>query len=168
MRLARAAPTLRIPFSGVYWFFQLPFSQPPPNSFIEYGVPTEKSYRATGGLPMQMEAYQHLGTMIELTCCRAIQVEVTNADPLGHETLLELVLWDTSRGGKPHISLGMLPAASTPNLGIAAQSTVTFPIPAQRRIQRFDAISVRFHRPPFRRMRSAHMAVAGFVLVPSI
>jgi hypothetical protein len=115
---------------------------------------------------MLMEAHQHLGTTVTLTCCRAIQVELTNADPFGAETLLELILWDTTQRGKPSLSLGMLPVESRPTLGVPTPAAITFPLPASPRIQSFDAVSVRFHRPQFRRTRSVRIALESFVLLP--
>jgi hypothetical protein len=162
----RSAVTRRIPFAGVYWFFHPPFLQIPKDSFTEHGAPTEKSYRSTGGLPMVMEAHQHLGTVVPLTCCRAIQVEFTNAEPLGGETLLELVLGDT--GSKRRMTLGLLPVDSTGVSGIPRTQVLTFRLPGSPRIRQFDAVAVRFHRPQFRRTRSARISLQSFVLVPPI
>ncbi len=157
---------LRIPFNGVYWFFQPPFSRPPQSSITEHGLPTDKFFRSTGGLPLIMEAHQHLGVPMQFSCCHAIQVELRNADPFATETLLELVLWDTTLLSKPRQSLGLVPVQSTPAGGLATSETLTFPLPAQPRIRHFDAISVRFHRPQFRHTRSSRIAIQAFILIP--
>lgn len=82
-RYPMMAEALRIPFTGVYWFFQIPYTEPPPLSLTEHGVPTERSYRATDRRSMAMEAHQHLGTRLEVSCCGALQVEISNGDPFG-------------------------------------------------------------------------------------
>jgi len=156
----------RIPFNGVYWFFQPPFSRPPHSSITEHGLPTDKFFRSTGGLPLLMEAHQHFGTPMQFSCCRAIQLELRNSDSFGTETLLELVLWDTTLRSQPRQSLGLVPVQSTSAGGLATSETLTFPLPAQPRIRHFDAISVRFHRQQFRQTRSSRIALQAFILIP--
>lgn len=159
-------PLRRIPFDGVYWFFQPPFARPPQDSITEYGLPTDKFFRSTGGLPLIMEAHQHLGEPMQFSCCRAIQLEIRNADPFGPETLLELVLWDATLLAQPHQSLGLVPLQSTSSGALSVTETLSFPLPEKPRIRHFNALSVRFHRPQFRHSRSSRIAILAFTFVP--
>ena len=43
---ARHRNPLSIPFYGAYWFFKLPDTEPPPNSYVTHGTPTEMTFFA--------------------------------------------------------------------------------------------------------------------------
>lgn len=164
-------PRLRIPFQGVYWFFPLPLSEPPPLSLTEEGVPTEKSYRSTHGRAMVMEAHQHLGARYELSCCGRIDVEVGNGEAIGQGTQLELVLRDTKQrilagveSGPGVLSLGRVPVESRPEGRVAAE-VLKFPVRPSSLLSGFDAITVRYHRPPLRRGRHTRIDIRALVLI---
>lgn len=171
-QLAPQAVSRRIPFEGVYWFFQRPLSEPPPLSLTDYGVPTAKSYRSTGGRTMVMEAHQHFVTRMPIAGIRWIDVEITNGDPMARNTRLELVLRDTSqRGGVPW-SLGVVPVISRPESDSGrggakpAPDVLRFRVPANGPLSAFDAATIRYHRFPFASERSTRLDIRAFVLVP--
>ena len=118
-----------------------------------------------------MDAHQHLGQHVDLACCRAIEVEISNRDPYARAIQMELILWDTGQGKKPFLSLGTLPLRSTPTLGaghirMPVTEMLTFPLPAVAPLRQFDAFSIRFHQPASRSDHSAHLAIVSFVLLP--
>ena len=95
---ARHRNPLSIPFYGAYWFFKLPDTQPPPNSYVTHGTPTEMTFFAPDSRPLMMEAHQNLGKLINLACCREIRIEIQNADRYPGTVSVELVLKNTREG----------------------------------------------------------------------
>ena len=88
----KAAQPLSIPFDGEYWMFRWPFAKPPASLLLRAGrAPrAELSFSSTDHTPLQMEAHQKLETPIDVSCCRAIQLEVVNADHYPGTLSLEL------------------------------------------------------------------------------
>ena len=168
---SRTQEPVRIPFSGVYWMYQAPNRRPPVSSVTEHGIPTERTYRSNDRKSLLMDAHQHLGQHVDLACCRAIEVEISNRDPWARAIQMELILWDTGHEKKPFLSLGTLPLRSTPTLGaghisMPVAEMLTFLLPAVAPLRQFDAFSIRFHQPASRRDHSAHLAIVSFVLLP--
>jgi hypothetical protein len=158
---------MSIPFYGAYWFFKLPDTQPPPNSYVTHGTPTEMTFFAPDTRPLIMEAHQNLGKLINLTCCREIQIEIQNADRYPGTVSVELVLKNTREGQEGSVSLGSAPVTSTPgDPDLLMKETLTFPIPARSAINQFDELMIRFPRRKTRIFRSAKVAIVRFVLVP--
>lgn len=156
---------LRFVFNGVYWYFQSPFSAPPPGSVEERGRATEKSYRSNSAPAMQMEAHQHLGTRVALDCCARIEVEVLNNDTRAREVFLELVLWDTDH--QAWQSLGVAPTSMAALAsGAGVKEVVRFPLVKSRRLTAFDAVTIRYHQPELHRRRSLKLGIEAFTLVP--
>ena len=148
----------RIPFSGVYWMYRPPFDRPPRNSHVQQGTPLTLSFRTTDHAPMSMEAYQKLDRAIDIRCCRAIQVAISNTDPYPGTVALELVVIDSRSAGQPRLSLGTVPVSSQPRLD--------FGIPLIAPLSQFDVIEVIYHRDPVRLERSARVSTEAFVLLP--
>jgi hypothetical protein len=164
---ARHRNPLSIPFYGAYWFFKLPDTQPPPNSYVTHGTPTEMTFFAPDSRPLMMEAHQNLGKLINLACCREIRIEIQNADRYPGTVSVELVLKNTREGQEGSVSLGSAPVTSTPgDLDVLMKETLTFPIPARSAISQFDELEIRFPRQRTRIFRSAKVAILRFVLVP--
>ena len=156
---------LSIPFYGAYWFFKLPDSRPPPNSYVTHGTPAEMTFFAPDSRPLIMEAHQNFGKLINLGCCREIRIEIRNADRYPGTVSMELVLANTREGKE--FSLGSAPVTSAPgDPGPAMKETLTFPVPARARITQFDELTIRFPRKRTRIFRSAKIAIERFVLVP--
>ena len=164
---ARHPNPITIPFYGAYWFFKLPDTKPPPNSYRTHGTPTEMTFFAPDSRPLMMEAHQNLGKLINLACCREIRIEIQNADRYPGTVSVELVLMNTREGQEGSVSLGSAPVTSAPGEPDSPmKETLTFPIPARAAIRQFDEFMIRFPRRRTRIFRSAKVAIERFVLVP--
>jgi hypothetical protein len=158
---------LTIPFYGAYWFFKLPDTKPPPTSLRTHGTPIEMTFYAPDSRPLVMEAHQNLGKLVDLACCREIQIEIQNADRYPGTVSVELVLTNTREGQEGSVSLGSAPVTSTPgDPDSRMRETLTFPIPSQTAISQFDELTIRFPRRRTRVFRSAKVAIERFILVP--
>jgi hypothetical protein len=119
-----------------------------------------------------MEALQKLDQAINLGCCRAIQIAISNGDRYFGTLALELILIDTKATGQPAQSLGTREVLSRPTRkspvlpDFLLPEILDFPIPRSSRIRQFDEIQVRFHRTSMRIDRSAKISIDRFILVP--
>jgi hypothetical protein len=119
---------------------------------------------------MTMEARQNLGSLVELSCCRAIEVALSNADRRPGTVAVEVVLTNTRLHGKPHQSLGSLPVNSTLSW-IPADNrppvieVLRFSVPEQPSIQNFDEITIRFALGSPREEWSAKIGIEKFRLI---
>jgi hypothetical protein len=119
-----------------------------------------------------MEGVQKLTHALDLSCCRAIQVAIENADRYPGTIALELLLIDSQAPGQPVQSLGKRDVLSRPQIKpldlspIPATEILDFPIPRVAEIREFDAMQVVFHRAFFRIDRSARISIERFTLVP--
>jgi len=167
MNAARKDP-LSVPFYGVYWFFRDPHKEPPPGSYRLRGAPDVKTFRSADYIPLQMEARQNFGILIDVNCCSRIELAIRNAD---HKTRqeLELLLMNTSLPSKPSVSLGRTPVSSRapwqPGIPQPVPEVLSFAIPQHLPIARFDEVAVRFHRT-LGRHASSRMAIEKFTFVP--
>jgi hypothetical protein len=166
---ARHKNPMSIPFYGAYWFFKLPDTQPPPNSYRTHGTPSQMTFFAPDLRPLMMEAHQNLGKLINLACCREIRIEIQNADRYPGTVSVELVLMDTREGQEGSVSLGSAPVTSAPeDPDSPMRETLTFPVPARASISQFDELMIRFPRRRTRIFRSAKIAIERFVLIPRV
>jgi hypothetical protein len=162
--------SFRIPFSGVYWMYRPPFNRPPRTSHVQQGTPLTLSFRTTDHAPMSMEAYQKVDRAIDIRCCRAIQIAISNTDAYPGTVALELVIIDSQSAGQPMLSLGTAvvdsqrPANSFP--GNVTRETLDFGIPRITPLRQFDVIKVIYHRDRVRLERSARISIEGFLLSP--
>jgi hypothetical protein len=156
-----------IPFSGEYWLFRSPYVRPPQNSYFRKASPLTLSFTSLDHVPLRMEAHQTLEHPIDLGCCSAIQIAISNGDHYPGTVVMELVLSEQSRS----LVLGTAEVAAWPGsylFGAAepVPEVLNFPVPARTTFSEFDEITVRFHFHPVRSDRSARMAIEHFVLVP--
>jgi hypothetical protein len=107
-----------IPFYGVYWFFRASERTLPLGAVESRGSPDALSFRTTDFSPMAMEARQNFGTFINLSCCQAIQVVISNGDRRPNTVSVELIVLNTKWPGRPRQSLGIAPGEL--NLGLAS------------------------------------------------
>ncbi len=154
--------SLDIPFYGVYWFFRMPNMRPPHDSIEMHGKPSELTFRSHDRRPLQMEAHQSLGSPFNMSCCRGIQLSITNRNRFPGSVAIELILVDTFETGKPFQTLGMLPVRSAYGM----DEVLEYPIPRSSAIRQFDEFTIRFHRPYMHAQESANIAIDGFVLKP--
>lgn len=158
---------ISIPFYGAYWFFKLPDTKPPADSFRTHGSPAEMTFFAPDSRPLIMEAHQDLGKLISLDCCREIRIQIRNADRYPGTVSMELVLVNSREGQKGEVSLGRAPVTSAPgDPDSPMKETLTFPIPQRPPIRQFDELTIRFPRQRQRINRSAKIAIERFILVP--
>lgn len=162
---------LTIPFFGVYWLYRRSDRTLPPDAIEANGDPSTVSFRTTDMTPMAMEARQNLGIVVDLTCCKAIEVAIHNADRRSNTVQIELVLINTTVPEHPSESLGKLDVRSTPENDpdsgrTPAEEVLTFPVPPGIQLNRFDEIVIRFHLQPPRRPWSAQMSVDRLRLIP--
>jgi hypothetical protein len=161
-----------IPFSGQYWMFKAPRTQPPKDSFFRRTTPLALSFITTDHRALAMEARQRLEHAIDLSCCRGIQISILNLDRYPGTVALELVLLDTEARGRSSQSLGRSEVASRPQrnyLGrpvIPTPEVLEFAIPTAAPLHAFNEIKVIFHRQGVRVDRSARISIESFVLVP--
>ncbi len=109
--------TLEIPFFGVYWFFRPPDARPPKDSVEMHGTPSGLTFRSHDRRTLTMEAHQNLGTPFQISCCRAVELSITNRDRTARSVSIELILVDTFDAGHPFQSLGVLPIQSVFRMG---------------------------------------------------
>jgi hypothetical protein len=145
-----------IPFSGEYWMFRPPDTQPPKKSYSRWGSPVTQSFLTTDHATMAMEAHQKLEHPIDLSCCVEIQIAISNADRYPATVELELILIDNGLSQ----SLGKVTVPSR------SEALLSFPIPGGPAIREFNEVKVVFHRDRVRIDRSARIAIERFVLVP--
>ena len=70
-----------VPFDGVYWFLRSDTGPPPENAFVTRGSPVDRTFRTTArSVPLSMRARQNFGSLIDVSCCDRIHVEIQNAD----------------------------------------------------------------------------------------
>jgi len=162
---------MSIPFDGVYWFFKFPDRQPPKDSYTARGNPSTIAFRSADVVPLQMEARQNFIAPIDMSCCGRIAVEILNADRYPGTLSIDLILTNLSLPGQPSQALGLMPVTSTPQWVsgdefLPVPEVLSFTIPANPRISRFDAATVRFIRGGKRGVSSAKIAIERFTLVP--
>jgi hypothetical protein len=145
-----------IPFSGEYWMFRPPDTQPPKKSYLRWGNPETLSFLTTDHATMAMEAHQKLEHPIDLSCCGEIQIAISNADRYPGTVELELILIDNGASQ----SLGTVAAPFHP------EAVLSFAIPPGSAIRQFNELAVVFHRDRVRIDRSARISIERFVLAP--
>jgi len=151
-------------FTGQYWMFKPPQDAPPHGSYFRRGSPLALSFLTTDRQPMSMQAVQKLNHPLDLACCRAIQLTISNADRYPGTIALELLLIDSQTPGPPQ-GLGKRDVLSRPSTAPVTE-VLDFPIPGSVRMRKFDAMQVVFHRDFFRIDRSAKISIEHFTLVP--
>src|SRR5271168_811876 len=138
-----------IPFDGPYWYFKAPRTRPGPRAHVANGKSTDVNIRSSDSAPLQMEAYQNLGSSIDLRCCSEIEVAVTNADTRPGKIAVGIVLTDSDSIGRPSRSLGERTIVSSEASEISmsrppVNETLRFTISPSATMHRFDEITVVF------------------------
>ncbi|HSS99325.1 MAG TPA: hypothetical protein VLK33_19960 [Terriglobales bacterium] len=162
---------LSIPFNGVYWLFRAPDLRPPQGTRESHGSPESLSMRSTDPSPISMEAHQNLGSLMSLDCCKKIEVTIRNKDRYPGTVSLELILTNTTLRGKPSRSLGMKVVKSSLNWiandkRAPVDELLSFDIPANTAMHRFDEVTVAFHLAANRARFAPKIGIDRFVLVP--
>jgi hypothetical protein len=167
----RTTDPVSIPFYGAYWLFRASDKTLPSGSIEVRGDPTSKSFKTTDYSPISMEARQNFGSLINLSCCSAIELVISNGDRRPGTVSVELILTNTTLPGEPQQSLGMVPVNSTQrwfpgDFRPPVTEVLTFRLPSQPAIQSFDEATIRFELRSPREPWSALIAVERFRLIP--
>src|SRR5262249_17537279 len=107
-------------------------------------------------MQLNMEARQNLGRLVDLSCCREIQVAVKSAE---QRATLDLFLINTTVMRKPSVLLGR---AQIQGGRVPVEKAYSFPVPTQA--GQFDEIRIVFNR--VFATASAKVEIERFVLVP--
>lgn len=164
--------TFSVPFDGVYWFLRSDTGPPPENAFVTRGSPVDRTFRTTTrSVPLWMLARQNFGSLIDVSCCDRIEVEISNADVHPDTVSLKLTLVNTTLPGQPSQSLGRalvrsMPRVTRDNEVIPSRETLMFFIPENTVLQTFDEVAISFGRDWKRRNQSVKVAIDRFVLIP--
>jgi hypothetical protein len=148
-----------IPFDGPYLFYRWPADRPPASSILQRGTPAALAYSTPDHWPLTMDAIQKFDEPVDLSCCRAVRIEVWNADRFPGTVSLDLYCNDHRVGGAP--------VRSTPDLHrdpvVAVPESIEIPSLSGGRCREFR---VTFRRDHSRADRSARISIDRFVLVP--
>jgi hypothetical protein len=118
-----------------------------------------------------MEAYQNLGTSIDLECCSEIDVAITNADVRPGTIALGVRLTDSDSIGKPTQDLALQTVKSSNANTISlnrppVDEVLRFPIPHSKTIRRVNEITVMFVPAQERARAGAKVSIQSFTLIP--
>ena len=160
-----------IPFYGAYWYFRASDGGLPADSIESRGDPASMSFKTTDFTPIAMEARQSFGALIDLSCCRSVELVISNGDRRPGTVAVELILTNTRLPGKPRQSLGICPVNSSqhgsPDGGRPpVTETLNFRVPTHSAIRSFDEATIRFQMGSPRERWSARIAVVKFRLIP--
>ena len=149
-----------IPFDGTVSAVSVcPQRRPPATSILQHGSPAALAFSTVDHWPLNMEAIQKFDEPIDLGCCRAMRVEIWNADRYPDTVTLDL-----------YCNAGLVnsaPVRSKPDLGrdpvMAVPETLEFPVKAPRVCTEFK---IGFRRQKSREDKSARIAIERFLLMP--
>jgi hypothetical protein len=169
--IGRQAKPVVIPFDGQYWYFKAPSNKPGHRAHIAHGRPTYVNVHSTDSSPLLIEAYQNLGTSIDLECCSEIDVAITNADVRPGAIALGVRLTDSDSIGKPCQDLALQTVNSSRADTISlnrppVDEILRFPIPRSKTIRRFNEITVMFVPAQERARAGAKISIQSFTLIP--
>jgi hypothetical protein len=167
---------LVIPFDGPYWYFKPPKREPGLRAHVVRGKSTEANIHSTDRRPIVMEAHQFLGTAIDRSCCREIQVAITNADTSPGQISLGVSLVNSTlpnpsliKGQAETLGVKVIQSSEPQHFSVKrspVEEVLTFPIPAGGKFPQFDQIKVLFLPAPDRSLGAAKVAIRNFRLVP--
>jgi hypothetical protein len=169
----RTTDPVSIPFYGAYWVFKASDKTLPPGAVEMRGDPDSLSFKTTDFSPISMEARQNFGSLIQLSCCSAIDLVISNGDRRPGTVRVELILTNTTLPGQPSQSIGILPVNSSLHWipdddRPPVTEALSFRLPAHLAIQSFDEATIRFEMQSPRERWSAKIAVEKFRLIPRV
>jgi hypothetical protein len=151
---------MEIPFSGVYWLFQVPLVRPPENSPVLEEAPIEGNFSSDDGTSVQLEAHQTFNKPFPLARIGSIGVTLLSEDKYPTTLSLQLI---ASASDITHyrVNLGEWPieAGSLPQ-------TLRFQVPASPKIDEFNQLTMRFQLNFPRRHIAPRVAIAKFTIYP--
>jgi hypothetical protein len=175
-RIGRASRPIVIPFDGQYWYFKAPSKRPGPRAHVAHGKSTEVNVRSSDFAPLLMEAYQNLGSSIDLSCCSGIDVAITNADIRPGQIALSILLTDSNSLGQSSrnfesINLGerVIPSSEPAQIPMnrpPVNEVLHFPISTSATTHQFNEITIIFLPAQERSHAGAKVSIQNFTLVP--
>jgi len=162
-----------IHFTGVYWYFEAPATEPGPQAHIAHGNPMDVSIRTVNTRPLMMQAHQKLAEPIRLSSVRTIDITLQNRDNDRGLLSIGIILTDSALSNTAGVNLGLQPLPSTEPENFTTKTapvteTLHFAIPpqAQAQIRRFDGITVLILPDPSRMHSGSRVAIDRFNLEP--
>jgi len=118
-----------------------------------------------------MEAHQVLPSSIMTDCCKALRVELVNADNRPSAITIEIWLRDTSLKSGPTLSLGsvVIPSSKAHSISLKRSpinEVLTFRLPPGPHGSKFDEITLMIKPAWERTLAGSQVAIRNFVLVP--
>ena len=163
-----------IPFDGPYWYFQPPLNAPDDMAHVAHGRAMEVDVHSADEDTLLMEAHQVLTSAVDMSCCREIDLSVTNGDTRPGPITAVLVLRDLN--GWPVVKRVVLAPQTLTSSQMASSygrgpvdEVLRFPLDATAKSQglvRFDDITVMFVPQGIRRYSGTKVEVRSFTLVP--
>jgi len=160
-----------IPFDGAYWYFQIPDTRPSADARIQRGDPLTTNIRSTNRIPIVMEAHQILTSSINLSCCKALKLNMVNADNHAGRITVEILLRDTAAKPISVVSLGriVIPSSKTQSISFERPPTyeaMTFHFPSRAHRANFNEITVIVTPDWDRALAGSKVSIQNFVLLP--
>ncbi|MGB6689401.1 MAG: hypothetical protein WBE76_16330 [Terracidiphilus sp.] len=167
----RIKKPLTIRFTGTYWYFQPPATQPGPHPHVARGNPLNLNISSDDFFPLTMEAHQNFGAPIRLSPLREIDVGLANRDNRPGLIAVGVVLTDSASPGKSALYLGQQPVESSElyrfrEKTAPAEETLQFAIPAHAPIRKFDEITLIVFPDTSRMKIGARIAIEEFDFLP--
>lgn len=162
---------LVIPFNGAYWYLQPPNKEPGKRAHHAFGTPMRLNIRSNNDLSMTMQAQQLLENPVLLSRCRAIEVDIENADDHPGSIALAMLLEDSRSKANSDVYLGQQVLASTVSDGFRTTTapvhdSVRFEVPNTAKIRTFDRISIMILPDWERTLTGPKIAIDQFQLFP--
>jgi hypothetical protein len=160
-----------IPFDGAYWYFKRPDKRPERDARVQRGDPLKENIRSTDRLPLLMAAHQTLLRPIKMDCCKALRVELINADNRPGAITIEILLRETSTQSMSMLSLGsiVIPSSTARSVSLTrapAHESLTFHFPPGSQGKSFDEITLLIKPAWERALAGSKVAISDFVLIP--
>ena len=170
-RSFRPSRPLVIPFDGAYRYLAV-YPRWSHDLLTQRGDPLVANVHTTDNSPLSMEARQRLGSRIQASCCRGIDVDVVNGDSRFGRIDMEMLLEDVTPGG-PTVtrSLGTVPVRSSLEKHVSINrapinETLHFNVAADASQMRFNNILLRFKLSEHRNLAGAKVRIKDFKLTP--
>jgi hypothetical protein len=153
-----------IPFDGQYWYYQWPAAGPGTGAHVVQGDPTKSQIKSTDNYPIVMEAHQRLAAPMAAHCCRALELNLVNADAVPGTIALEVQLRDAhgyvaSLGNKVLASSTVSPM---PLHRAPVHETLVFQLPRAAKDRAFDEITVKVKPERSRSLAAPEVAIESF------
>lgn len=167
----RLSSSMKIPFSGEYWFSRWPLLRPPTASLREEGNPATVNVTLEGFGSLIMQARQSIGRPLDVRCCHSISVVLHAADAQPEAVTMELRISDSSGAGHNTQTLGKLSLATPSDIFADAPTRMRgeifrFEMPRHFAIRSFDSLEVWFHLNSPRAGQEAIASIDSFELIP--